>query len=188
MLFCSERADKAPNSKPQAREKLQAPGPKSVVRLIGIFGVCVLMECPFALGGQLNSWTNPGSGKWQDLMWSLGQLPGPGQSIQITNSGWKAIQIESETAKNFAQNMAVDSVTLGGGTGTSNVLLLNFAGFQKALSVSQLIINSNSAVTALSSALTITNNVSVGGGFNQGASAVVSAGNLTIGDIGPGTY
>src|SRR3954469_2317060 len=28
--------------------------------------------------GQVNSWTNSGSGNWEDLRWSLGQPPGPG--------------------------------------------------------------------------------------------------------------
>src|ERR1051325_7582640 len=69
---------------------------------------------------------------------------------------------------------------------------MQFAGFQTPLTASQLIIASNSAVTALSSSVKVTNGMSgsfsVGGAFNHGASSVVSAASLTIGDIGPGTY
>src|SRR6266581_4762095 len=148
---------------------------------------------PLALSSQtINSWTNTGSGNWEDLRWSLGQRPASGQSIMLTNSGWKAVAIGSGTVQNFPQTLNPSSITLGAYTDSFNVLLLNFAGFQTPLSVSQLIINSNSAVTALSSALTVNNGMggafSIGGAFNHGDFSVVSAANLNIGDIGPGTY
>ena len=140
----------------------------------------------------INVWTNPTSGNWEDLHWSLGQLPAPGQSIMLTNSGWKAVAIGPATVQNFSQTLNPFSITLGAGTDSFNVLLLNFTGFQNPLSVSELVINSNSAVTALSSTLNVNNTMgtafSIGGAFNHGDFSVVSALTLKIGDVGPGVY
>ena len=43
----------------------------------------------------INAWTNPTSAPWQyGTNWSLGVSPAAGQSIYITNQGWKAVGIE----------------------------------------------------------------------------------------------
>jgi len=53
---------------------------------------------------QVNSWTGPTSGNWEDTgSWSLGILPGTNQTILLTNYGWKAVQISGNTAQNFPQ-------------------------------------------------------------------------------------
>jgi hypothetical protein len=62
----------------------------------------------------INAWTNPSSGNWEDLKWSLGIRPGSGQSIMLTNQGWKAIAIGPNTVQNFSETLNVSSVILGG--------------------------------------------------------------------------
>jgi len=118
----------------------------------------------------------------------MGLLPAAGQTIEITNTGWKAVAISASTVQNFPQSLNPSAITLGGATDSFNVLLLNYAGYQTPLSVQQLTINSNSALTALSSSLNIQNGFSVGGAFNQGDYSVVSGSSLHLGDVGPGIY
>jgi len=145
-----------------------------------------------AASDQPNAWTNSTSGNWEDMHWSLGVQPGPGQSIQLTNTGWKAVCIRPNTAANFAQTLNPSSIYLGGYTDSFNLLLLNYAGFSVPLSVSSLVIGTNSGLTALGSALSVNNGTggpfSIGGVLNQGENAAVSTTNLTVGDVGPGAY
>ncbi len=153
-----------------------------------------LCHCTPALSASLiNAWTNPASGNWEDLTWSLGALPGYGQTIMVTNQGWKAVAIGHDTAEHFPETLDVARVILGGYTDSFNTVLLNYAGFQTQLVTRSLIIGTNSAVTALSSKLFVppgaaTPEFSIGGTFNQGESAIVSCGLLDMGVLGPGTY
>jgi hypothetical protein len=155
---------------------------------------------------QSNSWTNPVSGNWQDSFWSLGVLPGTNQSISFTNAGWKALAIGSGTSQNVPQTLNVSSITVSSPTNSCNTLLLNFAGLQTPLTVSNstnagaFVLSSNSVVLMLSSVLQVQNSFlgtpdqeshgafSIGGTFNEGESSEVAAGFLRVGDIGPGTY
>jgi hypothetical protein len=156
-----------------------------------ILGLIWLCEC-VCVEGQQNSWTNPTSASWEEMHWSLGQLPGPGQTIFIENPGWKAIAISPSTAQNFPQSLVPSSITISAPDNSSNVLLLNYFGFQTPLSVKQLRIYSNGALIALQSALQVDNSLggafSIGGALNQGANATVSTASVQVGDIGPGTY
>ncbi len=140
---------------------------------------------------QVNSWTNPASGYWEDQRWSLGTLPGPGQSILLTNAGWTALGIGSSTAQNFPQTLTVDSVTISSPTNSFNTLLLNYSGFQVPLTVNSLSVGSNSAVTLFSSALQLNgpngSGMSIGGTFNQ-SDSVVAGNQIDVGYIGPGVY
>jgi hypothetical protein len=155
-----------------------------------ILGLIWLCDCVCV--GQQNSWTNPTSAPWEEMHWSLGQLPGPGQAVLIENPGWKAIAISPSTAQNFAQSLVPSSITISAPDNSSNVLLLNYFGFQTPLSVKQLRIYSNGALVALQSALQVDNILggafSIGGALNQGANATVSTASIQVGDIGPGTY
>src|SRR5258705_54772 len=77
----------------------------------------------------INAWIKPASGDWQDqTAWSLGSRPAPGQTIMLTNQGWKAIAIRTSTAQDFPGSLNVDSVIVSGYTDSFNVLLLNYAG------------------------------------------------------------
>src|SRR5438105_1692621 len=95
--------------------------------------VCVPCACFPLLAQSTNSWTNTTSGNWEDSHWSLGVLPGAGQSILVTNQGWKAIAIGPATAQNFSQTLNPYSVTLSSPTDSFNLLLLNYVGFQTPL-------------------------------------------------------
>ena len=89
-----------------------------------ILGSCtsVFADSPF------NAWTNATSGNWENPKWSLGVRPGPGQTITLTNQGWKAIAIRASTAQNFPESLNVANVIVSGYTDSFNVLLLNYAG------------------------------------------------------------
>jgi hypothetical protein len=146
----------------------------------------------------INAWTNPASGNWEDLKWSLGLRPGPGQTVMLTNQGWKAIAIGSITVHQFSETLDVSSVILGGYTDSFNTLLLNYAGFETPLVTGSVNVGTNSGVTALASVLNVSTNsgegdISVFSVFNQGEGAIVNAhvinlGNLLYPEMGPGTY
>src|SRR6266702_4192865 len=102
-----------------------------------ILGLVWLCQC-ICVEGQQNSWTNSISGPWEEMHWSLGQLPAPGQAIFIENAGWKAVAISPSTAQDFPQTLFPSSVTISAPSDSYNVLLLNHCGFQTPLSVKQL--------------------------------------------------
>src|SRR5262249_56986169 len=124
---------------------------------------------------------------------SLGIPAGSGQSVMITNEGWKAVAIGSSTAQNYPQSLNVDSITISSPVNSSNSLLLNYTGVQTPLTVNSLTIASNSALTMLgSSALQLNGptgvGMSIGGQFSQQDSSVVAGNQLDVGYIGPGVY
>ena len=162
------------------------------VLLLLVLCLCLPGTCLKLVAQPSNAWTSLSSGNWEDMNWSLGQLPAPGQDVLLTNAGWKAIAIGAATVQNFPQTLNPSAVIVSSPTNSYNLLLLNYAGLQSPLSVQQLVINSNAALTSVSSALNVNNSMggafSIGGTFNQGDYSVVSASGLHIGDIGPGVY
>ena len=163
----------------------------SLHSLIAIFGS---LACGNLQAVTTNSWTSAVSGSWQDLNWSLGEAPGSGQVIMLTNAGWKAVAINPSTAQAFPQMLSVYSITVASPTNSYNELLLNYFGFDSPLTlVGGLYIGSNSSVVALQSALQLPpttgfNGLEVGGTFIQAESAQVSADTMTVGDLGEGVY
>lgn len=150
-----------------------------------------LMLARFA-GAQVNSWASPTSGNWEDApSWSLGILPGTNQTIMLTNYGWKAVQISANTAQNFPQSLNVNSISISSPTNSFNTLLMNYAGLATPLTVQSLSVNSNSAMTMLSSALQLDGpngvGMQIGGEFDQNDS-VVAGNQINVGYIGPGVY
>jgi hypothetical protein len=143
-----------------------------------------------SLGGQTqsNAWTSSVSGNWEDSSWSLGQLPGMNQSIFITNSGWKAVQLSANTAQNSPQTLTADSITVSSPANTENTLFLNHVGVPSPLTVKSFTLGSNSVVTLLSSALQSIRTFNIGGTINQGDFSGVTASTFLIGNIGPATY
>ena len=140
-----------------------------------------------------NSWLKPGSGDWEEPQWSLGVLPGPGQSVAISNPGWKAVQISWITSGNFPQSLNMRDLTISSPVDSYNTLLLNFAGYDVPLTVNySMTVGNNSAVTMYGSALNIATptgvGLSVGGEFNQNDSSQVSGTQVDVGWVGPGVY
>jgi hypothetical protein len=165
-----------------------ARGAGGLVRFLMLMSIsCLALRA----GAQTNIWTNPASGNWQDASWSLGILPGTNQTVLLTNSGWKALQIGAGTAQNFPQSLDVDSIVISSPTNSFNTLLLNYAGFTTPLTVKTLSVASNSAVTMYSSALQINGpngvGMTIGGQFDQNDS-VVGGNQVNVGYIGAGIY
>jgi hypothetical protein len=141
---------------------------------------------------QVNSWTNRTSGNWEEMRWSLGVLPGPGQAVMITNEGWKAVAIAASTAQSQPQSLTVHSVTVSSPIDTFNTLLLNSPGLQVPLTARFMTIASNSALTMHLSALHLSGGpgegMSVGGTVNHNDSARLTGSQFDVGWIGPGVY
>ena len=139
---------------------------------------------------QINSWIKPGSGNWEEPAWSLGALPGPSQSIQITNAGWKSVAIGAGTTQNYPQTLSVNSVSVLSPENTVNSLLLNYAGLQVPLTVNAMTIGSNSTLNVLNSALRLNGpgGLSIGGQVTQDAGAQVTGNQIDLGYVGPGIY
>jgi hypothetical protein len=155
-----------------------------------------LLACLFVSTGanaQTNAWTNTGSGAWETPQWSLGSLPGVGQEVLLTNQGWKAVAISSTTVQTHPETLTVAALVIASPQDSHNVLLLNYAGVAHPLSCTSLVLDTNSAITTLSSALTVQNSMmggsfSIGGAFNQGDFSQVTAGVMRVGDLAPGVY
>ncbi|HZR17000.1 MAG TPA: hypothetical protein VFE51_06715 [Verrucomicrobiae bacterium] len=167
-------------------------------RTVFIAAICIVASMPAA--AQMNVWTNPTSGKWQDSAWSLGVLPGAGQDIELTNAGWKALAIDPSTVSAFPDSLTINSITIDSPTDSFNVLLLNYTGTETPLTVGgsghpgSVTVHSGSSVVMLSSALKVQNSLApdgseqgsfnVGGTFTEGGGSEVSAAFLDV----PGTY
>jgi hypothetical protein len=141
---------------------------------------------------QVNSWTKPSSGNWEEPYWSLGLLPTNGHSVMITNAGWKAVTIGSSTTQTNPESLSVNSVTVSSPIDSFNVLFFNYAGLQTPLTVNSLTVASNAELRMLSSALRLNGpmgtGMSIGGEFNQEDSSLVTGNQIDIGYIGPGVY
>ena len=160
----------------------------SWVRFVILTGVLFFGGWCLRANSLTDSWTNSVSGYWEDPYWSLGALPGAGQTVLFTNAGWKALAIGANTAQNFPQTLTVDSITVSSPTNSFNTLLLNYAGLQTPLTANALTVGSNSAVVMYSSSLHVSNNISIGGAFTQDVSSEVANGNLSVGNVGPAVY
>jgi hypothetical protein len=170
--------------------------------LVFVFVLFRVSFCSFSVFADpiVNAWISPSSGNWEDSQkWSLGSPPASGQTIMLTNQGWKAIAIGPNTVQNFSDTLDVSSVILGGYTDSFNLLLLNYAGFEIPLLAGSVNVGTNSGITALASVLTVSSNSSGPGDlsifciFNQGEQAIVNARTISLGDItnasaGAGTY
>ena len=157
-----------------------------------------------SISGLVNSWTNPASGNWdQATNWSLGILPNSSQTVVITNSGFKAVAINSSTPINFPGSMSVSNLTILSPTNSANTLLMNFVGAGNPLVVgvnnsnepgSLVIGDTNSAMVMFSSGLIVNNTLgtnnsrlgefAVNGSFTQSDSSEVVAGFLDLNSAG----
>jgi hypothetical protein len=178
------------------REKSRQLSPRNhtvLFRVLHRSALCffLIIASTLSLSGQVNSWTKATSGNWEEPVWSLGMLPGAGQSIMITNAGSKTVTVSTSTAQNFSQSLNVNSVVISSPATFSNSLRLNNAGVQMPLTVSSMTIASNSSFFMLGSALQLNGpmgvGMSIGGQFTQ-VSSVVAGNQLDIGYIGPGVF
>lgn len=121
------------------------------------FVASVMAFTSTTVSAQVNSWITPESGNWDTPgNWSLGVLPNSSQSVQITNSNWKAVAINPSTPVNFPDSMTVTNLTIRGASDTENVLLLNYAGTDVPLTVlNGLTVQDNAQIVNLQSGLDV---------------------------------
>jgi hypothetical protein len=115
--------------------------------LTGVF----FFHLPPVIFAQTNSWTNSVSGKWEDIYWSLGILPGTNQTaVVLTNEGVKTLMIDSNTVQKFPESFFVGFITISAPTNSFNTLMVTNAElpFMPGITV-----GSNSALELYSSSL-----------------------------------
>src|SRR5256885_7055835 len=83
---------------------------------------------PVPVLAQLNSWTKPTSGYWEEPYWSLGHLPSYPEDVAFTNAGWKALAIGSGTTLLYPDSLHIRSLDIDAPSDSQNLLLLNYAG------------------------------------------------------------
>jgi len=139
--------------------------------------------------GLTNAWTKATSGNWEEPFWSLGVLPGPGQSIMITNAGWKAVAVANSTVVNHPASLTVESIDVSSPVDSFNTLLLNYAGLAVPVRIAtNLRVETNSALVSYSSALRGANfDLRGAGTFAQGSEASFS-GRVDVGTNGGGGH
>jgi hypothetical protein len=102
----------------------------------------------------VNVWTKPTSGRWEQPFWSCDQLPSMDQPwIAFTNSGRKVLEIDRHTAAKSPNSLTVRKLTVEAPAGSSNQLLLNYAGTNVPLTVQWLRLGTNASLASYYSAL-----------------------------------
>jgi hypothetical protein len=154
--------------------------------MTAFFGLPIRAPC------ELNVWTKPTSGSWEENFWSLGSIPTNGQYVAITNAGSKTVEISARTTQNYPSNLTVYSLTVASPEDFTNRLLMNNAGLQVPLYTRLLTVASNASMNLLNSSLYLDGGtgegLSLGGEFDQDESSLVTGAQADIGWIGPGVY
>jgi hypothetical protein len=154
----------------------------------------LLWSClwPGASLGQVNSWTKPTSGVWEEPWWSLGGLPSGGQSaIMITNAGYKAVAVGISTRDSHPDSMTISNLTLTAPGNSFNTLLLNYAGSRVPLRIlDSFTLGSNASLINLASSLKVEGTSGgafyVGGTVDHGENAQAIFNSARIGYLGEG--
>jgi hypothetical protein len=116
-------------------------------------GGLIVQSSP-VLDSNVNAWTKPTSGYWEESFWSCGRLPAADQGqILFTNSGWKALAIGQNTTVNFSNSLFINSLEIDAPSNSFNQLLLNYAGTNIPLDVLWLHLGTNASVASYYSAL-----------------------------------
>jgi hypothetical protein len=101
-----------------------------------LFILAVLAAAPLAPAQVINNWINPASGRWDSAAnWSLGSLPAANESVNITNDGYKAVNIDSATVAGFPNSLTVSNLVVAAPSNAQTTLLLNYAGLSTPLKV-----------------------------------------------------
>ena len=159
----------------------------------GVVGLSVWLVGALDLAAATNAWTKATSGYWEEQYWSTGNLPGPNETICITNAGFKAVAIGNSTARDYPQTLSVQSIVVSAPVGSSNVFLLNHVGSSAPLSVMEdFAIGNNGGLLCLNSSLRVGNLTSgrfvADGIVVQSDGSDIAARLVWIGATLPGTY
>jgi hypothetical protein len=113
--------------------------------------------------GNNNSWTNNGSGKWEnETNWSLNVPPYIGLSlVSITNAGSKTVINDATTASQFPSTLTISNLVIGAPSGATNTLLLAHGGTNTPLRLFNALTVTNGGAVVISNAA-----LSLEGGFN----------------------
>jgi hypothetical protein len=96
----------------------------------------LVLQSSYAPSSEENAWTKPTSGYWEEAYWSSGHFPSTNDPrVAFKNPGWKALAIGANTTANFSNSLVMKSLTIGAPDGSSNTLLLNYAGTNVPLTV-----------------------------------------------------
>src|ERR1043166_8327930 len=98
--------------------------------------VVLAIFCSMNCGAQINSWTKPVSGYWEEPFWSLGVLPSSTQSgVVFNNAGFKALAIGASTVSSQPEALTIINLTVSAPAASLNTLLLNYPGLGTPLQV-----------------------------------------------------
>lgn len=151
-----------------------------------VWAIIVLLTGVFSqnVPAQVNSWTNPSGGFWDDFRnWSLGVRPTNSHSAFITNSPSKTVTVDWYTSGTYPESMTISNLTLSATAGVTNTLFLSNAGTTTPLSIrDSLAIVSGSVLLMTNSMLQVGS--SSNGSFVLEGTATISGTNSFAG----GTY
>lgn len=101
-----------------------------------------------------NEWTKTTSGSWEESFWSLGVPPSFEQDlVAFRNPGFKALAINASTTAN-TNSLYLNYLTVDAPPGSSNLLLLNYAGMDVPLFInSDFILGTNGSLLSFSSSV-----------------------------------
>jgi hypothetical protein len=140
-------------------ESIQFPTPLNAVAFGSNTFVAVgdhgfIVESEHVSRCDVNEWTKPASGYWEEAFWSCGRLPVPAEpSLAFRNPGWKALAIGQNTTANFSDSLLINALTIEAPEHSFNTLLLNYAGTNVPLRVQQLTLGTNASLVSYYSAL-----------------------------------
>src|SRR5438045_2683299 len=95
----------------------------------------ILLARPVQSVQLINDWTNSSSAKWESPYWSLGILPASNQAVNITNSGYKAVNIDSGTFSAYPSSLTVSNLQVSAPSNNLSTLLLNYTGLAAPVKV-----------------------------------------------------
>jgi hypothetical protein len=114
----------------------------------------LLLQSDWRAAERTNRWTKSSSGNWEESYWSQGHLPSIRDSISVENAGWKALAINYPTTVNYPGTMQVLNLAVDAPVDSSNLLLMNYAGFTPLHVLQDLRIGQRGSLLNYSSALT----------------------------------
>src|SRR3954471_21913634 len=136
---------------------------------------------------QVNSWTKPTSGNWEEPFWSAGTLPNSSQNVLFTNAGWKALAL-GPTTRAYPESRSVRDLTISSPTGSFNTLMLNFLGVLTPFRAVTIEVNSNATLLSLNSRMEISSNLTVDGVVQFGEFSELVAPHLELGHFAPSEF
>ena len=120
----------------------------------------ILFTAFSTIAAETNEWSKTTDGKWEEPFWSLGRLPDSSQSILINSPSQKTLALDSTTAQQFPESLAIYQLVVTGKT----TLLLDHLPAANPLRIDPgtnhfdtLVLDQDSALVNLGSALIIGN-------------------------------